>query len=159
MRRQRAARRLLTGLDVPVPFDLSEFCRRIEVRRGRQLALQPLPDQDGSDFCGLYVETPTQDLVFYPAAAASVHRDHVIVHELMHLLLGHGAVRTGTRVAVDTAILLPGLDPALVSRVLGRSNYATDDEREAELTASLVMQASSPPAGSTPPSRLDDLLG
>lgn len=159
MRRQRAARRLLAGLDVPVPFDLPEFCRRIEARRGRQLVLQPLPDRDDSDFCGLYVETPTKDLVFYPAGAAELHREHVIVHELMHLLLGHGAVRTEPRVAVDTAILLPGLDPELVSRVLGRSNYATNDEREAELTASLVMQATAAPAGSTPSARLDELLG
>lgn len=159
MRRQKRARQLVGGLDVPVPFDLSEFCRRIEQRRGRPLRLEALPDAHGSGFCGIYVETPTQDVVFYPAGAAAVHRDHVIVHELMHLLLGHGAVGTGTRIAVDTAILLPGLDPALVSRVLGRSNYATDDEREAELTASLVMQASASPTGSTPPSRLDDLLG
>lgn len=159
MRRQKRARQLIASLDIPVPFELLEFCRRIERERGRPLRLVPLPDSHPAGFCGLYIETPTEDVVFYPADAAAVHRDHVIVHELMHLLLGHGAVDTATRIAVDTSILLPGLDPALVSRVLGRSNYATDDEREAELTASLVMQAATAPGGATPSARLDELLG
>ena len=160
MRRRRShSRDLVAELDVPVPFDLGEFCRRIEQRRGRRLVLQPLPDRDARDFCGLYIETPQRDLVFYPAGVTPVHRDHVIVHELMHLLLGHGAASTDSLIAVDTASLLPGLDPALVSRVLGRNNYATEDEREAELSATLVMQAGTAPRGATPPARLDQLLG
>lgn len=156
--RRRASQALLR-LDLPTPFDIDEFRRRIEADRRRPLTLRRLPTEAASAFCGIYIQTADADLVYYVAATASAHEEHIIVHELMHLVMGHGALQAPpASVGEDLARLLPGLDPSLVERALGRSGYRASEEHEAELLASMVMQGQRPAAATTPIKRLDSLL-
>jgi hypothetical protein len=68
-----------------------------------------------------------------------VHQDHIVLHEICHLLCGHaGDDALGTEHA---RLLFPNLDPAMVGRVLGRTSYSTEEEQEAELLASMIQQA------------------
>ncbi len=67
---------------------------------------------------------------------------------------------------VDTEALLPDLDRAMVARVLGRTRYSLEEEREAELMATLIAQrAGRPSAPDADPelealrSRLRSVLG
>ena len=46
-------------------------------------------------------------------------------------------------------LLFPDLDPAMVIRVLGRVRYTTAQEREAEMTASLIRGRSAGPDRTT----------
>jgi hypothetical protein len=136
---------VLREIGIPEPFDVAVFCGNIADRSGRRVELRELPAGFGR-VCGLYVSLPTVDHVYFAAGTSPRHRQHIIVHELMHLLFDHGGLR-----GLSTGVLerlLPGLDPALVRAALARGGYSDPEEREAETLASLVMEhARHPPAG------------
>lgn len=138
LRRRHAA--LLRGLPLPVPFDVHALCEQVAARRGRPIRLVPMSGLAG--VCGLWIGTDTSDLIFHESATTPPHREHIILHELAHVLCDHYPV--SLRPAEVAAMLLPGLDPAMVQRVLGRAGYTTAEEREAELLASLIRQRAVP---------------
>lgn len=128
---------VVQDMDVPVPFSLAEFCRRLEHRRGREIRLVPVVTRPGGP-CGLWVATAGTDVIFHEAATSRLHRDHIVLHEIGHLLCDH---RGGPAVDIALAgMLLPSLDPGMVARVLGRAAYTDTEEREAELFASLILE-------------------
>lgn len=135
LRRQCLA--CLRGLEVPRPFDLDVFCRRVAARRGRELYLHPLPGglAAKAGFCGLWIATGAGDHILYEQGASPLHQCHIIVHELAHMLLGH----KGSPLAAGAAELLPDMDPGSVARVLGRSGCDSPEERAAEMMAGMVL--------------------
>lgn len=136
LRRRCEAR--LRELDLPIPFDVRAFCDALARRRGRPILLRPVAS--GTDCYGLWVATPAEDIVFYEQETSPLHRDHIILHELCHLLAGHRPAPAST--AEIARLLLPDLRPELVHCLLQRSSYSSDDEREAELLASLILERS-----------------
>ena len=81
------------------------------------------------------------DYIVYEAGTSRLHREHIILHEVGHLLSDHG---TTTVLEPRTSrALLPSLDPDLVDRVLGRTHYSAAEEQEAELIASLILERAS----------------
>lgn len=135
---------VLREIGVPGPFDLGVFCGNVARARGRRVELHELPGGlDG--VCGLYVSLPVVDHVFFAAGTSLGHREHIIVHELMHLVFEHGGLRGPS--AEVLARLLPGLDPGLVRAALGRGGYSDPEEREAEMVASLVLERAGRGAG------------
>ncbi|HEY3682482.1 MAG TPA: hypothetical protein VGL93_05560 [Streptosporangiaceae bacterium] len=138
VRRRHAA--LLRDLPRPVPFDVHTLCEGVAARRGRPIRLIPMSGLTG--MCGMWVATDTMDLVFHESSTTPPHREHIILHELAHILCDHYPVSLDP--AERAAMLMPGLDPALVRRVLGRAGYSTAEEREAELLASLIRQRDVP---------------
>jgi len=141
MRRAAAlVRDLSRTAGIPAPFDLTEFLARWSAQRGgRPVELLELTvDELPAGTCGLWLELPDRDVVGFPEGAAPTHRDHIVLHEVGHMLAGHRGVLGGSGVAA----LLPDLDPEMVRSVLGRSVYSDAQEREAELIASLIMHRS-----------------
>jgi hypothetical protein len=132
----RRLRKLLRGLDIPVPFDVTTFVGRIAAQRGRPLHLRPIAGLTG--VCGLWIATDAADIVFYEQDTTPSHQEHIVLHELSHVLCDHYPV--SMNLAAQAEELLPSLDPALVRRVLGRAGYSTDEEREAEMLATLIRQ-------------------
>jgi hypothetical protein len=127
---------LLREVEVPDPFDVHAFADAISHRRGRPLRLLTKSSPLGP--CGMWLALPDADLVFYEAATSRLHREHIIVHELAHLLAAHEPSEP-----LDSALLsslLPSLDAAVVRRVLARTTYSAVEEQEAEMIASLVLQ-------------------
>ena len=131
---------VLREVGVPEPFNVDVFCANVAARRGRRVQLHQLPNGVGR-VCGLYVSLPAVDHVFFATGTSPRHRQHIIVHELMHLLFGHGGLRGFSPEALER--LLPGLDPGLVRAALARGGYSDPEEREAETVASLVMEHAS----------------
>ncbi|MBB1247007.1 hypothetical protein GL263_26180 [Streptomyces durbertensis] len=151
-------------LDIPRPFDLDTLCARIASRRGRPLRLVPLDGvPDAATPCGVWVATSTTDLIFYEPATSSVHKLHIVLHEIAHLLLGHGATDrerpayaerllngTGAATGADPAPKSTGvedlagldeddeLDLGQLLHVLGRTSYTDVEERDAELLATIL---------------------
>jgi hypothetical protein len=80
---------------------------------------------------------PSADYVFFENATSPLHREHIILHELGHLLRDHAP----TEVIDDRALrlLLPTLDLDVIRRVIGRTSYSAVEEQEAEMIASLVL--------------------
>ncbi len=134
LRRYCAAK--VETLDLPSPFDVREFCRSLERSRARKIHLIPRALPTGSP-SGLCVSTSTSDYVFYEAQTSELHQEHIIVHELGHLICEHHApfVSRGE----VSQMLLPDLDPSMVHRVLGRTCYPVWAEQEAEMIASLIL--------------------
>ena len=126
----------LRQLDLPNPFDVQSFCERLAARRGRPILLYPARSESGP--YGLWVAGPSLDVVFYEEETSALHQDHIILHELCHILCGHQPVPLSD--AELARLLCPHLDPATVQQVLNRASYSTDEEREAELLASLILR-------------------
>lgn len=138
VRRRHAA--LLRELPQPVPFEVNALCDAVAARRGRPIRLMPMTGLAG--LCGMWIATDTADLIFHESATTPPHQEHIVLHELAHVLCDHYPVTLDP--AERAAMLFPGLDPAMVRRVLGRAGYTTAEEREAELLASLIRQRDAP---------------
>lgn len=69
--------------------------------------------------------TASVDYVFYEAQTTPLHREHIVLHELGHILFGHHSLE-----GEET----DGAAPV----VLGRTNYTTRQEQEAEMLASMI---------------------
>jgi len=134
LRRQCEAR--VRDLDIPSPFQVRELCGRLAARRGRALTLRPL-DLRADGPCGLLVATTTADYIFYEARTSAPHQEHIILHEVGHLLCEHHTAPVLGDAA--TELLLPNLDPAMVRAVLGRTHYSAVEEQEAELIATIIL--------------------
>ena len=166
MKQSRFRRRyqdIVSTVGVPVPFNLDEFCIRVAAFRGRELRLHPMNVGQIPGLCGLYIELDHTDHVCFPADTSPIHQQHIIVHELTHLLCGHRASEP-TALLPDAVLteLFPSLDREFVRSVLGRSRYASPVEREAEVVASMILEhADSDPVENPDPvsARIESALG
>ncbi|WP_204043253.1 hypothetical protein [Acrocarpospora phusangensis] len=143
LRRRIEAR--VGGLPLPVPFDVRMLSERVAEQRGRPIRLLPMTGHWG--LWGLWVSVDTADMIFYEEATTPPHQDHIILHELCHILCDH--YPTPLAPAEHARLLLPDLDPEMVRRVLGRTAYSVVEEQEAELMASLIWQRARHPAAPT----------
>jgi hypothetical protein len=136
---RRRCETILAELNIPDVVDVRELCDVIAERQGKPIHLlgESLP---ASSPCGLAVRTEGFDAIFYEADTSRVHQEHIIRHELGHLLCGH--LTAPVLDAEASRLLLPNLDPSLVQAVLGRTNYSEVEEKEAEMIASLLLRRS-----------------
>jgi len=147
LRRECAAR--VRQLDVPVPFDSHQLCRQLAQARGRPIHLLAMAlDLEGP--CGLWIAADRADYILYERRTSRLHQEHIIAHEIGHLLCDHEPVS-----ALDdatTSMLMPSLDPRMVRRILRRrSGYPVPQEQQAEMIASLLLQRSSGAVAATGP--------
>ncbi|MET9857263.1 hypothetical protein ABZY57_30590 [Streptomyces sp. NPDC006450] len=121
----------------------------------------PADFADGSGICGMWVSMGDADLVHYTPVASRPHQTHIILHELAHILLDHR--EPGVPQPEMLAQLFPDLDPAMVTRLLGRgrTKATTRQEQEAELLASVMWRRFSvaPAAVATATADTADTLG
>ncbi|ATL25046.1 hypothetical protein [Streptomyces formicae] len=129
---------VLEELALPRSASAHELCRYVARRRGRPIHLYPLPAQGRTDgTCGAWIATDTDDHVFFEPGTTRPHQDHIILHEIGHILLGHHRPLTDDTEPVRD--VLPDLDPRLIRRLLRRASHSTRQEQEAEMVASLIL--------------------
>ncbi|MFI9275548.1 hypothetical protein ACIGXM_33295 [Kitasatospora sp. NPDC052896] len=147
---------MLKQLDVPHPFSLDALCARLSAQRGRPLHLHALPPQAASaGACGLWLATHTDDHIFFERRTARAHQEHIVLHEIAHMLFDHHSVADGELGTVSA--LLSDLSPRLVNRLLARTDYTTWQEQEAEMLASLIRTSERQPAAAQPSGALQEL--
>jgi hypothetical protein len=131
----RTCGRLVEGLDVPPEAtSVRDLVPVIERMYGRTIML--VPADTGPDApCGIWLKTAAEDYIFYDPTTVPRHQDHIIGHELGHILRGHHKADTSVPVPPR---LLKSVDPAMVRMVLGRTRYTFQDEQEAETIATLL---------------------
>jgi hypothetical protein len=157
---------------IPRPFDLDALCEGIAAQRGRPLRLVALEGApDSSMPCGVLVATESADLIFYEPATSALHKLQIVLHELAHLLLGHGAPDAdrpayATRLLPDTEDCEDnedglGIDLDQVLHILGRTSYSDNEEKDAELLATILSHRILDREATTNPvlERLGDALG
>ncbi|MBG0565562.1 hypothetical protein [Actinoplanes aureus] len=130
---------ILAELELPDAADVRDLCDLVAQRQGRPIHLLAENLPTGSP-CGLAVRTERFDAILYEAGTSRLHQEHIIRHELGHLICGH--LTAPVLDAEASRLLLPNLDPSLVRAVLGRTNYSEIEEKEAELIASLLLRRS-----------------
>ncbi|MFD4132759.1 DUF6545 domain-containing protein [Streptomyces goshikiensis] len=86
--------------------------------------------------CGIRLETPDTDLLFYEEATSPLHQNHILAHEISHIVCDH----PGSLELDQDTLRAIGFDPTLVRRMSGRTSYTSEDEREAEVMASVIRQ-------------------
>jgi hypothetical protein len=136
-------KRIVREVGIPNPFELSTFLARLEQWRRRPIKLSAY-DHMPRGMCGMWLVFPTFDVIGY-ARATPLHEEHIIFHEVGHMLCDHqGTNDKGS----ELRNLLPNLDPRLIERVLARTSYSDFEERQAELFATkLAMIAKRTPDG------------
>lgn len=125
---------LVRDLEFPDPFSAEALCELIAEQRGRRLYLHPLPPLSGEGApCGMWVATAAADHVYFEAATSPLHQEHIILHELAHMLCGHTMPGLDDRVDAEP-------DVSLVQTALARTRYTSTDEQEAEMVASVILE-------------------
>ena len=145
-------RTLVEAGDLPDPFTLDEFLARLAARRGRRIGLHPNDYMPGG-VCGMWLRLAETDIIVY-ARTAPLHQEHIVLHEVGHMLGDHGGQ---VHVAELARELMPDLDPAMVRSLLSRSHYSDAEEQEAELLATMLLERVAdrrPSKGPTPDAKL-----
>ncbi|WP_138963319.1 hypothetical protein [Streptomyces sp. YIM 121038] len=134
-RLRRSCEARLAALALPASYDIAELCALLSERRGRPLHLAPIAMRAAQP-CGLWIASSTVDFIIFEAKTTRPHQEHIIAHELAHIICGH---RSDSSLDDATAqLVFPDLDPALVRDMLARTEYSEIQEQEAEMTASLI---------------------
>ncbi|MGA8116927.1 MAG: hypothetical protein WCA46_25105 [Actinocatenispora sp.] len=135
-RLRRRCEAIADDLPIPEPFSVTAFAHALAAPRGRPIELVPVAGWHTAP-SGMLVSTDQVDYVLYAADTTELHQQHIVLHELGHLLCGH--VHQST-VADAVAALLPDLSTDLIRRVLGRATYDRAEEREAEMMAAVILR-------------------
>jgi hypothetical protein len=119
---------------LPEPWRIDELCMRLAEQRGRELVVYPA-DLPALPF-GLWHDDGKRDYVIYRTGILGYHRDHIILHEICHMLARHNAVeRPG-----DWG---EGSDTDVVSRLIENAmhnRFNSAQEEIAEMFASKVLK-------------------
>ncbi|MEV6927774.1 hypothetical protein AB0M46_25185 [Dactylosporangium sp. NPDC051485] len=150
--------RTLDAMALPEPLTVERLCASLSTTRQRPLTMLAMPLPSGGP-CGLWVATGTADYIVYEATTSPTHRTHIVLHELAHVLLEHSSTKVLTDDA--TSALMPHLEPATVQRLMARTWFDEDAEREAEVAADILSKRIQRPlrgAGQAPPSEVADVV-
>jgi Domain of unknown function (DUF955). len=83
---------------LPIPVEggitLDELIARIQAWRSRPLTVreEPMLVSDTYVLSGLWLNTEHGDIVLHAPTESPLHREQFILHEMAHILLGHGGV-------------------------------------------------------------------
>lgn len=80
--------------------------------------------------------TESEDVVFFQKETSPPHQDHIILHEIGHMIAEHPSDETEND-GLD--LLAPG-EPDGTTRALRRTCYDSANEREAELVATIILE-------------------
>nr|WQM80049.1 toxin [Streptomyces sp.] len=136
-RLRKAGAQRIADLDLPEVADVAELCRYLGEIRERPITLVPMPIPT-SHPCGMWVAARDEDLIFFDANTTSAHQEHIILHELGHIICCHRGA--GWLDEASARLLFPNLDPDIVRDMLLRATYDDVQEQEAEIIAYLLSQ-------------------
>ncbi|MFE3329750.1 toxin [Streptomyces sp. NPDC059176] len=136
-RLRKSSARRIADLDLPEVSDVAELCRYLGEVRERPITLVPM-QMPASHPCGMWVAARDEDLIFYDANTTSAHQEHIILHELGHIICCHRGA--GWLDEASARLLFPNLDPQLVRDMLLRATYDDVQEQEAEIIAYQLSQ-------------------
>ncbi|MEU3627658.1 hypothetical protein BS329_22270 [Amycolatopsis coloradensis] len=150
---RKRCRKMLHSLDIEPPLDVGVLCERLGEQRGRPIRLMPYPLEVPGPF-GCWIATSSADYIFFQQETTKSHQDHIVLHELGHMLADHhpGGDAEPADFLRGPA---PGLDGDAVHRALRRTSYDEAHEWEAETVATIILEWASV-LNYTIPRRADD---
>lgn len=142
-RSDRRVWRVYNRLSIPHPWDVTEFVARVEETRHRHITLLPVDNANlpRSGIFGMWLKLADEDVIAYTTDTTLFHQNHIVCHELGHMLMRHSSVQADADDdAKSLAHLFPDLDVQSLESILGRSQFSTAREYEAEQLATLIMR-------------------
>ncbi|NJC71910.1 hypothetical protein HC031_19635 [Planosporangium thailandense] len=133
---RRRCRRELRTLDIQPPLRVDVLCARLGERRGRPIRLLPYPLPVPGPF-GLWIASASADYILYQRETSRTHQDHIVLHEVGHILADHQSDDTDDEFWRQ---MFPNLSLDAVRRALRRTSYDEEHEREAELVATIILE-------------------
>lgn len=144
---------IVASLDIPLPFTPEQLCEKIAGMRDRPIHIHAMEHIGSSNRapCGAWISLESSDHIFVENATSPLHRAHIILHELCHMLLGHSCIPTdeheppplsdGRRRALAEVLSVEewaGFPLNRMVSLLGRTSYTHADEKAAEGLAGLI---------------------
>ncbi|WP_031465844.1 hypothetical protein [Sciscionella sediminilitoris] len=133
---RQGVKQLLRELEIGAPLDVPLLCARLAAHRGRPIRLMPYPLPTPGAF-GLWIGTAEEDYVLYQRDTTAAHQEHIILHELGHILSDHGSDEDDDDI---WAQIFPDIPIEVVLRALRREGYDAVAEREAEMVATVIKE-------------------
>ncbi|RJO74819.1 hypothetical protein D5S18_15360 [Nocardia panacis] len=143
---------------LPNPWDLNAYLAAVAAHRGRPIALRPVPaavlDETACRVGALWLARGHDDIIVYDDSAGGRATEHVVLHGIGHLLLGHGPAEAHAqglgsaaldrsasveRLPARLAAALPTISAQSIRHVLGHREFRPDQERDAEVFADMTM--------------------
>ncbi len=122
---------------LPHRFSEEELVQAVSTLIGRPIYVEAR-DMKGKFACGLRERYAGREVISFERNASPLHRCQIICHELGHILCGHpGSIRLGDIPSDEE--LADKTDWSILG-ISARTSYESQDEQEAELMASLLIQ-------------------
>lgn len=128
-------RTVLAEVGLPRPWSVNDFLDRLEPWWGREIDLCAVQWRLGQS-TGAWQRGEDHDVIAYPLNTTSAHQDHIIGHELGHMLLAHQGQCVLS--VAEAQQLAPNLSAAGLGHLLNQSSLAAE-EGEAEQFATLLL--------------------
>ena len=114
-------------------FTLPGFIAWVEKERGKniQMTAWAMP----ATIFGAWMEAEDIDYIFYYEDAIPLHKAHIQLHELAHMLCGHATIKVTKETLVQIL-----MDKFSAAELLLRSTKSNQEEQEAELLTSLIQE-------------------
>jgi len=134
---RRRVHRIIRELGLPRSFELRTLTEIIAARRGRPIVLTAMP-LSAAGPSGLWLATASTDYVWFEQNTSALHQHHIVLHELGHLVCGHGGPHSVRNLLADLA---PQLSATTLAIMLARhqGTYQDVQETEAELFAHVLL--------------------
>ncbi len=147
---RRRCKQLIKELELPAATDLRGMCDVVATRVERPVHMVPM--SLGGVVSGMTASTDDGYWIFFELKTSPWHQAHIVLHELSHLLLGHGQDPAVTEDALR--MWTPSVDVATAMRRMGLTmgfarhhGYDNPAERETEVLGTLLMERVAPSAG------------
>ncbi|WP_167501614.1 hypothetical protein [Streptomyces malaysiensis] len=134
---RRRCKRELRALGIQPPLRVETLCHKLGERRGRPIRLVPHALPVPGPF-GAWIAAPSTDYILYQQETTASHQRHIILHEVGHILADHHSDAFDDDELWKTAV--PNLSAKAVKRLLRRTAYDEEHERQAELVATIIME-------------------
>ncbi|MDX3532893.1 hypothetical protein PV721_00585 [Streptomyces sp. MB09-01] len=136
---RKRCKRTLQSLGIEPPLRVEVLCELLGEFRGRPIRLVPHPLPVPGPF-GVWIASGSADYIFYQRETSKAHQDHIILHEVGHILADHDSDVTDALFLPES---MPDISPDVIGKALRRTSYDEEREREAELVATIILEWSS----------------
>lgn len=135
---QRSCLARVSELDLPVPLQLSVLKQRLEDQRGRDIWVLPDKGELPPEITGLWLGAAQRDYVYFREGLVGCRLENTLLHEFAHIIRKHRSA------SVEEQDWLRAQAPNLaaigdIEHMCMRRDYASGDEQEAELMASMIL--------------------
>ncbi|WP_404868450.1 ImmA/IrrE family metallo-endopeptidase [Kitasatospora griseola] len=122
---------------LPHRFTEGELVQAVSTLIGRAIVVEPR-DMKGNFACGLRERYSDHEVISFERNTSPLHRIQIIAHELGHILWGHKGSISLSDIPSDEE-LADMIDWSVLG-ISARTSYDSQEEQEAELMATLIIQ-------------------